>query len=83
LKLRGTRSNRSALGARIICRTAGRTQIRSVANSVGYASSSDLRVQLGLGDEKTASLEIHWPCGTVQKLPEVQADQCLTVDEQK
>jgi len=83
LKLRGTRSNRSALGARIICRTAGRTQIRSVANSVGYASSSDLRVHLGLGDEKKASLEIHWPCGTVQQLPDVQADQCLAVDEPK
>jgi hypothetical protein len=83
LKLTGTRSNRSALGARITCRTAGRTQIRSVANSVGYASSSDLRVHFGLGDEKKASLEIHWPRGAVQKFPDVRADQCLAVDEPK
>jgi enediyne biosynthesis protein E4 len=81
LMLTGKRSNRSALGAKVICRGSQRTQVSSVANSVGYASSSDLRVHLGLGDDQKVSLEIHWPSGTVQKLAEVQADQRLDIEE--
>lgn len=81
LRLTGTRSNRSAIGAQVTCKTAGRTQIRCVTNSVGYASSSDLTVHIGLGHEHRCALEIHWPSGLVQKLAEVEADQRLEVKE--
>jgi enediyne biosynthesis protein E4 len=50
---------------------------------VGYASASDLRVHFGLGDERTVSLEIHWPSGTVQELKDVSSDQRLNVEEPK
>ncbi len=83
VKLAGTRSNRSAVGARVICRTSQRTQIRTVTSSVGYASSSDLRVHFGLGSDRSTSLEIHWPSGTVQKLAQVAADQRLDIEEPK
>jgi hypothetical protein len=83
LKLKGTRSNRSALGAKVICRTARRTQVSFVANSVGYACASDLRVHFGLGENRKASLEIHWPSGTVQELKDVSADQRLQIEEPK
>jgi hypothetical protein len=83
LKLKGTVSNSSALGAKVICRTAQRFQVAFVANSVGYASASDLRVHFGLGDESKASLEIHWPSGTVQELKDVSSDQRLNVEEPK
>jgi hypothetical protein len=81
LKLVGTRSNRSALGAKVICRTARRTQVGFVRNSVGYASASDLRVHFGTGDERKVSLEIHWPAGGVQKLENVDVDQILKIEE--
>lgn len=81
LTLTGKRSNRSALGAKVICRSSQRTQTATVANSVGYASSSDLRVHFGLGDDKKVSLEIHWPGGSVQRMADVQADQRLEVEE--
>lgn len=81
IKLHGKKSNRLALGSRIICRSASLTQVKSVANSVGYASSSDLRVHFGLGDDRKASLEIRWPSGIVQHLAEVSADQRLEVEE--
>jgi hypothetical protein len=55
--------------------------VSSVANSVGYASASDLRVHLGLGDDKKASLEIHWPSGIVQQIKDINADQLLKVEE--
>jgi hypothetical protein len=81
LKLKGTRSNASALGAKIICRSAQRTQVSFVANSVGYASTSDLQVHFGLGEERKASLEIHWPSGMVQELKDVASDQRLQIEE--
>jgi len=81
LKLKGTRSNASALGAKIICRSARRTQVSFVANSVGYASTSDLQVHFGLGEERKASLEIHWPSGVVQELKDVASDQRLQIEE--
>ncbi|HEY7212723.1 MAG TPA: CRTAC1 family protein [Bryobacteraceae bacterium] len=81
LKLTGTSSNRSALGARVVCRAGGRTQNAEVSNSVGLGSASDLRVHFGLGDSATADLEIHWPSGIVQQMAAVKADQCLPLEE--
>jgi len=83
LKLKGTRSNSSAIGAKVICHVGKRTQVAFVSNSVGYASSSDLRVHFGLGEETKASLEIHWPYGTVQELKDVSSDQRLQIEEPK
>jgi hypothetical protein len=81
LRLKGTKSNRSALGAQVTCKTASRTQTRCVTNCVGYASSSDLTVHFGLGADAKASVEIRWPSGTVQKLGEVAADQRIEAEE--
>jgi hypothetical protein len=80
LKLTGTRSNRSAIGARIVCR-GQRTQVSTVSNSVGYASASDLRVHFGLADDRKVSLEIYWPSGAVQKMSGIESDQLLRVTE--
>jgi enediyne biosynthesis protein E4 len=81
LRLKGRRSNRSAIGAQVTCKSAGRTQSRCVTNCVGYASSSDLTVHFGLGADRKANVEIRWPSGTIQKLGEVSADQRLEVQE--
>jgi hypothetical protein len=81
LRLVGARSNRSAIGAEVSCKTLSRKQMRCVTSSVGYASSSDLTVHFGLGDERQAGIEIRWPSGQVQRLGETKADQRLTVRE--
>jgi len=81
LKLTGTRSNRSGIGATVKCTAGGRTQSRTVTSSVGYASSSDLTVHFGLGDSLRAVIEVHWPSGTVQRVGEVAADQRMAVTE--
>ena len=81
LKLKGTRSNASALGAKVICRGSQRTQVSFVANSVGYACTSDSRVHFGLGEERKVSIQIHWPSGTVQELKDVSCDQRIQVQE--
>ncbi len=81
LRLQGRRSNRSAIGAEVTCKTASRTQTRLVTNTVGYASSSDLTVHFGLDGDSKASVKIRWPSGTVQELGEVTANQRVRVEE--
>lgn len=81
LKLKGTRSNASAIGAKVICRTSQRTQVSFVSSSVGYASSSDSRVHFGLGNDRKADIEIRWPSGTRQEIKDVMCDQRLSIQE--
>jgi enediyne biosynthesis protein E4 len=81
LRLTGTRSNRSAIGAEVRCFAGGRTQVRTVSGSVGYASTSDLTVHFGLGAAKEAKVEIRWPSGKTQVMQSVQADQRIAITE--
>jgi hypothetical protein len=83
LDLRGTKSNRDAIGATVKLVTAsGRALYNHVNPSVGFMSSSDRRVHFGLGSEaKIDHLEIHWPSGIVQRLDHPAADQILKVEE--
>ena len=81
LRLKGTQSNRSAIGALVTLKTARGAQVRCVNSSVGYASSSDLTLHFGMGTEKLGTIEIQWPSGIVQKLGEVAAGQRLEIEE--
>ena len=82
LKLEGRISNHSALGARVTSRAGGRAQVAWVANSVGYASASDLRVHYGLGEvSQVEEIEIVWPSGHVQRIRDIAADQILRIVE--
>jgi hypothetical protein len=77
LKLRGTRSNRDGLGARV--RVNGQTRFATTAGS--YLSASDKRLHFGLGKAETAKIEIAWPSGARQILNDVRANQFLDVVE--
>ena len=81
--LRGTRSNRDGIGARIKLVTAsGRTLYNHATTSVGFMSSSDRRVHFGLGTEKSIrEAEIRWPSGAVQMLTHPDVDKVMTVEE--
>ena len=81
LKLTGTRSNRSAIGARVECHSGKTKQVAFVSSSVGYSSSSDLRVHFGLGDQAKAQIEIYWPSGNRQSLKDITSQQCLKITE--
>ncbi|SPE26984.1 ASPIC/UnbV domain protein [Candidatus Sulfopaludibacter sp. SbA3] len=81
LKLIGHASNRDAIGATVHIRTAKGEQWNHVTTSVGYASSSDVRVHFGLGAETRAAVEIHWPSGAVSHVEGAPADRYLTVRE--
>ncbi len=77
IALRGTRSNRDGLGARV--QVNGQTRFATTSGS--YISASDKRLHFGLGDAETAKVEIRWPSGTHQVLENVKANQFLEVRE--
>jgi hypothetical protein len=81
--LRGTKSNRDGIGARIkvVSKTIG-AQYNHKTTSVGYASSSDGPVHFGLGpDSRADEIEIRWPSGITQTLRGVEADRDIEVTE--
>jgi hypothetical protein len=81
--LRGHKSNRDGIGARITVVTAsGRVLHNHVTTSVGFMSSSDRRAHFGLGAEtKIDHVEIRWPSGILQRINHPAADQILKVEE--
>ena len=88
VKLIGTKSNRSGIGARLRCTSspAGEKtphqQIDEVRSSSGYFSQNDLRIHFGLGKaEKVDLLEIRWPSGIVEALKDIKANQLIFVKE--
>ena len=81
LKLAGTASNRSAIGARVVCNYGSRSQVQEVMAQSSFYSCNDPRLHFGLGEAKSATLEIRWPSGTRQVLRDVAADRILTIQE--
>lgn len=82
LKLIGNRSNRDALGARVLIRNGATKQVNHVTTSVGYACSSDPTVHFGLGTSTVVDqIEIEWPSGSRQTLEKVPVDRYITVRE--
>ncbi len=77
ITLRGTRSNRDGLGARV--QVNAQTRFATTAGS--YESANDKRLHFGLGQAKTAKVEIFWPSGTHQVLNDVAVDRFLEVRE--
>jgi hypothetical protein len=77
ISLRGTRSNRDGLGARV--QVNGQTRFATTAGS--YESANDKRLHFGLGTAKTAKVEVLWPSGAHQVLNDVTEDQFLEVRE--
>ncbi|MBZ5580821.1 MAG: CRTAC1 family protein [Acidobacteriia bacterium] len=81
VKLVGVKSNRSAIGARVIARYGGKTQAQEVLAQSSFYSVNDSRLHFGLGPAETADLEIHWPSGVKETLPKLPANRLVTVKE--
>jgi hypothetical protein len=81
LRLEGVKSNRSAIGARVIVRYGGKMQVQEVLSQASYLSSNDPRLHFGLGAASTADIEVHWPLGLVENFRAVAANQLITLRE--
>ena len=86
IKLIGTVSNRSAVGAKVrvkaFYRGASRWQLREITAGDGNGTQQPLNAHFGLGDATNVeTLRIEWPSGTLQEFQNVPARQFLTVTE--
>lgn len=81
VKLAGTKSNRSAIGARVTARYGGRQQVQEVLSQASFYSANDLRLHFGLGAATTADLEIRWPNGGKEAVKGVAANQLVVIRE--
>jgi len=81
VRLEGTKSNRSAIGARVLARYGDRLQAQTLTSQSSYLSANDPRLHFGLGATATADLEIYWPSGASETYKGLAADQLVTVRE--
>ncbi len=82
VKLIGSRSNRSAIGAKVRVRVGGVWQYSFVASGSSYLSQHDFRQHFGLGQaDKVDELEVQWPSGVRTRLTDIKTNQFITIDE--
>ncbi|HKC63137.1 MAG TPA: CRTAC1 family protein, partial [Pyrinomonadaceae bacterium] len=87
VKTVGTRSNRDGIGARVTLKTpSGGKMTLVVKSGSSYCSQSELPLTFGLGKSdptKGMTLEIVWPSGQTDTIPDVKPNQSITVQEGK
>jgi len=83
VRLEGTTSNRSAIGAKLALTTSsGPVRLAYVRTGSSYLSQSELPVTFGLGrDQKPTSLQVTWPSGKTEKVTVPAAGRTIVVKE--
>jgi len=82
LKLEGTKSNRSAIGAVVRVHASGDVQTAAVLSQSSFLSQNDLRLHFGLGAaEAVEKIEVRWPSGASETFPGVAADNVYLLVE--
>ncbi len=83
VRLRGHRSNRDGLGAKVTVRAGGRAQVQQHDGKSGYLAQSVLPLYFGLGEAAVVdAIEISWPGGRTQmERGPIQAGQSIVLEE--
>jgi hypothetical protein len=82
ITLTGTRSNRSAIGARGMVEAGGRKQIAEVVSGGSYFSQNSLTLYFGLGkSDKVDRIEVRWPAGQTETWPGMPANRTVGLTE--
>jgi hypothetical protein len=82
LRLEGTKSNRSAIGAIVRIEAGGKIQIKPVLSQSSYVSQNDLRLHFGLGRAtRVDRMTVRWPSGSVEEFPGAPANSFLLLVE--
>lgn len=80
--LRGTKSNRDGIGARIEIEHSSRRTVKTLQAGSGYLSQHTKRMHFGLGESRVAEkVVIRWPSGVVQQFENVPAGFRYQVEE--
>ena len=81
VKLEGVKSNRSAIGARVVARYGGKAQAQAVLSQSSFYSCNDSRLHFGLGGFSSVDLDIYWPNGLHEQYKKISANQLVTLRE--
>lgn len=82
LKLEGTQSNRSAIGAEVLLEAGSLRQRRIVDGGMGFSSQNDRRLHFGLGElEWVDRIVVTWPSGEQQVVRRPEINQLVTIVE--
>lgn len=77
----GTKSNRSAIGSRVIARYDGKAQCQAVVGQSSFYSVSDRRLHFGIGESTSVDLEIHWASGILERVAAVPVGRLSVIKE--
>lgn len=82
VRLEGTRSNRSAIGAIVTIESGGRREMRTLLSQSSYISQNDLRLHFGLGKgDRIDRLRVTWPNGQTEDFRGAVVDTILHLVE--
>ncbi len=83
VQLRGAGANTAGIGAKVIVREGGRTQLVEQMPTRGFESSVDPRLHFGLGSaSRVDSVTVIWPDRRFQVLTDVAVNQSITLSQQ-
>ena len=84
IRLVATKGSTDAIGARVKVTTGNLTQIRELRSGDGYLSQRDFTLHFGIGDyEQVDNIEVQWQSSGKQIIQSVQANQVLSLREDK
>jgi len=86
VRLRGVKSNRDGIGARLTVRPSDTGTNRGVLygrvhTDGSYLSASDVRVHFGLGDARGATILAEWPGGVTEEWDKIPIDSQVELRE--
>ena len=82
LKLRGTKVNRDAVGARVTVTAGDLKQTDEVHSGRGYQSQFGMRLHFGLAQhQRVDQIEVRWPGGFTEVWKDIAVDQILALTE--
>jgi hypothetical protein len=81
IKLEGVKSNRSAIGARVLVHYGTHVQAQAVLSQCSYYSCNDPRLHFGLGASADAAVDVFWPSGLHEVYKKVSINQLVTIRE--
>ena len=82
VKLEGAKSNRSAIGTRVLAHYGGKIQAAAVLSQSSFFSCDDSRLHFGLGTASSADIEVFWPSGLHETYKNLAVNRLVTIREQ-
>jgi len=81
-RLRGTTSNRDAIGAAITVETEGLSQTKYLQAGSGFLAQHSKEMFFGVGEsKKTILVTVRWPSGLTQRFERIPVDHRIEIEE--